>query len=111
MVISVGINPKQEMPFTWVGCKMVWSYFGSRHGKGVHDGVGAIFDQKIRKEQLNMDAKRFQSVAYAVSFYERRQMEKHLAYPNARRQVFRFFHLVKPEYVNRSTLWDYKNIA
>jgi len=24
------------------GCRMVWSYFGSGHGKGVHDGAGAI---------------------------------------------------------------------
>jgi hypothetical protein len=27
------------------GCRIVWSYFGSRHGKGVHDGVGAILKQ------------------------------------------------------------------
>jgi len=24
------------------GCPMVWSYFGSSHGNGVHDGVGVI---------------------------------------------------------------------
>jgi hypothetical protein len=31
------------------GCRMVWSYFGSRHNKGVHDGVGVIFKQEIRE--------------------------------------------------------------
>ncbi|CAK9214983.1 unnamed protein product [Sphagnum troendelagicum] len=29
--------------------RMVCSYFGSRHNKGVHDGVGVIFKQEIRK--------------------------------------------------------------
>jgi hypothetical protein len=24
------------------GCKMMWSFFGSGHGKGSHDGVGVI---------------------------------------------------------------------
>jgi plasmid stability protein len=90
---------------------MVWSYFGSRHGKGVHDGAREILKQKIREEQLNMDARRFQSVADVVSFCERKQMEKHLTYPDVRRQVSHFFHLVKLEDVDKSTLWDYNNIA
>ncbi len=58
-----------------------------------------------------MDANRLQSVVDGVSFCERRQMEEHLAYPNARRQVFRLFHLVKPKDVDRNTLWNCKNIA
>jgi hypothetical protein len=27
-----------------------WSYFGSRHGKGVHDGVKTILEQEIKKK-------------------------------------------------------------
>jgi hypothetical protein len=38
---------------------MLWSYFGSRHGKGVHDGVGAILKQEINKEQVRMDGQNF----------------------------------------------------
>jgi hypothetical protein len=36
------------------GCQVLWSYFGLEHGKGVHDGVGAILKQEIREEQLLM---------------------------------------------------------
>jgi hypothetical protein len=37
------------------GCQMLWSYFGSGHGKGVHDGVRTILKQEIWKEQLQID--------------------------------------------------------
>jgi hypothetical protein len=40
------------------GCWMVWFYFGNGHGKGVHDGVGAMLKQEIHKEQLIMDSER-----------------------------------------------------
>ncbi len=49
---------------------------------------------------MNMDGKRFQNVSDVASFYESKQMEEHAAYPNARRQVFWFFHLVKPKDVD-----------
>jgi hypothetical protein len=35
---------------------MIWSYFNSGHGKGVHIGVRAILKQKIQKEKMNMDS-------------------------------------------------------
>jgi plasmid stability protein len=35
---------------------MVWFYFGSGHGKGVHDGVRTILKQEIQKEQMNMNS-------------------------------------------------------
>jgi hypothetical protein len=37
-------------------CIMVWSYFGSGHGKGDHNGAGVVLKQEIRKEQMNMDS-------------------------------------------------------
>ncbi len=49
---------------------------------------------------MNMDGKRFQNASDVVSFYESKQIEEHAAYPNARRQVFWFFHLVKPKDVD-----------
>jgi hypothetical protein len=58
-----------------------------------------------------MDGKRFQNASDVVSFYESKQMVEHVAYPNAKRQVFRFFHLVKPEDVDMSVMWDCKNIV
>jgi hypothetical protein len=29
------------------GCKIVWFYFDSGHGKGVHNGVGVVLKQEI----------------------------------------------------------------
>ncbi len=29
------------------GCKMVWSYFNSGPGKGVHDELGVVLKQEI----------------------------------------------------------------
>ncbi len=49
---------------------------------------------------MNMHGKRLQNTSDVVSFYESKQMEEHAAYLNARRQVFWFFHLVKPKDVD-----------
>jgi hypothetical protein len=51
---------------------MVWSYFGSGHGKGVHDEVGAILKQEIQKEQLIMNSQRFHCVVDAIDFCKRK---------------------------------------
>ncbi len=77
----------------------------------MHDGAGVVLKQETRKEQMNMDDKIFQNASDVVSFYESKQMEEHVAYPNAKRQVFWFFHLVKPKDVDRSVMWDCKNIV
>jgi hypothetical protein len=58
-----------------------------------------------------MDCRRFPNASDVVSFYESKQMEEHVACPNAKRQVFWFFHLVKLEDVDRNAMWDYKNIV
>ncbi len=58
-----------------------------------------------------MDGRRLQNANDVVSFYESKQMEEHVAYLNARRQVSWFFHLVKSEDVNRSVTWNCKNIV
>jgi hypothetical protein len=66
------------------GYKIVWSYFGSKHGKGVHNGVKAIFKHEIKKEQLNVDGRRPQCTTDVVSCCEKKQIKEHLAYPNAK---------------------------
>jgi hypothetical protein len=61
---------------------------------------------------MNMDGKRLQNASDVVSFYESKQMEKHDAYPNARRQVFRFFPFGETKGCkSRSAMWDCKNIV
>jgi hypothetical protein len=34
------------------GCKMLWSFFGSGHGKGPHDDVRIVIKRFLRREQL-----------------------------------------------------------
>jgi hypothetical protein len=29
-------------PYLIRGCSLLWSFFGTSHGKGPHDGVGAV---------------------------------------------------------------------
>jgi hypothetical protein len=79
---------------------MVWSYFGSGHRKGAHDGVRAILKQEIKKEQLRMDGEKLQNVANVVTFCQRKHNQDHVAYLNARRTVSRFFHSMKREDVD-----------
>jgi len=33
------------------GCRMIWSYFGSSHGKGTHDGASGVFNRKSEKNK------------------------------------------------------------
>jgi hypothetical protein len=55
-----------------------------------------------------MDGQRLQNATNVVAFCERKQSEQHVAYPNVRRDVIRYFHLVKLEDVDRKTSWDCK---
>jgi uncharacterized membrane protein len=43
----------------------MWSFFGSGHGKGHHDGGLAIIKHFIQREQLNAHGKKLQ---YAINF-------------------------------------------
>ncbi len=81
---------------------MVWSFFGNGRGKGVHDGVGVILKQEIRKEQLTMDSQCLQNVADVVVFFvSKNKLRIHEAYSNVKRDISRYFHLIKPENVDR----------
>jgi hypothetical protein len=51
-----------------------------------------------------------QNVTDVVAFCEQKQNEQHATYPNAKRDVICYFHLVKPEYVNRRASWDCKKL-
>jgi hypothetical protein len=80
---------------------MVWSFFRSSHGKGVHDGASVVLKQEIYKEQLGMNPCKLQNASDVVAFCQRRQQEEHVVYPSVRAKVHRYFHLVKLENVDR----------
>jgi len=50
------------------GCKTTWNFFGSGHGKGSHDGAGAIIKRLIRKEQLDANGGKLQNAKEVVQF-------------------------------------------
>ena len=35
------------------GCNCIWSFFGSVHGKGPHDGAGAVLKRYVRQVKLD----------------------------------------------------------
>jgi hypothetical protein len=41
----------------------------------------------MRKEQMNMDSVQLQNVTNVVAFFERKQNEHHVIYPNVRRDM------------------------
>ena len=99
------------MPGLQNGCRMVWSYFGSGHGKGLHDGAGAILKCAIRAEEMNFDSRtKLQTAADVVSFCNRKEQEEHRAYGNARRRLIRYFHLVAVGAVDRTRDLDCRAI-
>jgi hypothetical protein len=91
---------------------MLWSYFGSGHSKGIHDGVGAMLKQSIWYEQMKMESPKLQTAANVVAFYlqkqttEAKSYNNHREHRNCRRNVIRFLHLI--ENVDRWKKYDCK---
>jgi hypothetical protein len=55
---------------------MLWSFFGSSHGKGPHDGVRAMIKRFLCRKQLNPQAKKLQNVEEVVEFLHERLSSK-----------------------------------
>jgi hypothetical protein len=47
---------------------MLWSFFGSKHGKGLHDGVGTTIKRLLRREQLDAHGAKLQNGEEVVDF-------------------------------------------
>ncbi len=53
-----------------------WSFFGTEHGKRVHDEVGAAIKRFLQQEQLNVYGVPLRNVTYVVNFLRERLFEK-----------------------------------
>ncbi len=77
------------------GCSMLWSFFGSGHGKGPHDGAGAVVKSFIRREQLKSHGTKLQNasdvVVYLKAFLSGRV---ETSYSGQRKPLERHFWLV-----------------
>jgi hypothetical protein len=79
------------------GCQMCWNYFGSGHGKGEVDGVGALLKREISTEQLKCDGRKLQNAADIVHFLKDRFMLAHVGPCGVRSETLKFFWLI-PQY-------------
>jgi hypothetical protein len=50
------------------GCKLLWSYYGTGHGKGEWDGAGTVVKRALRMEQLRNPNQRLYNAMDWVTF-------------------------------------------
>jgi hypothetical protein len=76
------------------GYNYMWSFLGSGHGKGLHDGAGAILKRYIRTVQLDVNGPKLQSIADIVSFLrEKLSQRPAIAYADKRPVSPTFWHI------------------
>jgi hypothetical protein len=74
------------------GFKTMWNFFGSGHGKGLHDGVGVAIKRLIQKEQLEVNGAKLQNVKEVVQFlHEHLSRRLKTSYSNAKRPLRKVF--------------------
>ena len=109
---------KARRPFYFVGrypsetgCEMRWNFFGSGHGKGEHDGAGAVIKRALTHEQLKADAVHMNCAAHVVDFL-RTNMSTGAAgvYSSQVRDIKRVFWEVRIDEVNREKTWECQGI-
>jgi hypothetical protein len=85
------------------GCKCLWSFFGSGHSKGPHDGAGAVLKRFIRQKQLDVEGPKLQCAADIVNLlHEHLSGRPETSYNGGdRRPVHRTFWLVEVDDVDR----------
>lgn len=107
---------KAKRPFYFVarywsltGMEMNWNFFCSGHGKGEHDGAGAVIKRALTHEQLKQNSVRLTCAVEVVAF-----LRMHLStgatamYDKQKREVSRVFWEVKLGDVQRSHQWECK---
>ena len=102
---------KAKQPFYFVAryfcitnIDMMWSFFGSGHGKGEHDGAGAVIKRTLTHEQLKANSWILKSACDVVAFLQHR-------FCSADNQgVRRIFWEVKESDVPRERKWDCKRV-
>jgi hypothetical protein len=87
------------------GCKTTWNFFGSGHGKGLHDGDGDVIKRFTGKEQLDANGAKLQNAKEVVQFlHEHLPKRLETSYSSARRPLRKVFWLVKEEKVPKNSL-------
>jgi hypothetical protein len=90
---------------------MQWNYFGSGHGKGRWDGIGASIKQVLRSEQVKPNGVQLHNVKDVVKFLQRHFNQKHAGYTQVRRDVHCLFYEIKLVDVNREQQFNAHTVA
>jgi hypothetical protein len=86
---------------------MIWSFFGTSHGKIVHDGVGAIIKQFLWQEQVNAHGVPLRNVANIVSFLCKSLFERpKTSYTGHHKPIKRIFWFIGINDVDKNTAHD-----
>ena len=109
---------KAKRPFYFVArygtltsLKMTHHFSGSGHGKGEHDGAGAVIKRHLTQEQLKPDCVKLQCASDVVPFLRQTMSNGARAtYSSQVRPVTRMFWEVKERDVDRSQRWDCKPV-
>lgn len=84
---------------------MTWNFFASGHGKGEHDGAGAVIKRTLTHEQLKPDAWPMKCASDVVSFLKQR-----FGGELGQVGVNRVFWEIKTDEVPRETQWNCKKV-
>ena len=96
---------------TMTNIQMTHHFSGSGHGKGEHDGAGAVIKRHLTQEQLKPNSVKLQCTADVVPFLRQTMSEgANATYPSKIRPVTRVFWEVKEANVDRSKRWDCKPV-
>ena len=96
---------------TLTGIRMMHHFSSSGHGKGEHDGAGAVIKRHLTHEQLKPNGVKLQNGAEVVWFLrETMSTGADATYPSKARVVSRVFWEIKVGDVDRSNKWDCKDI-
>jgi hypothetical protein len=78
-------------PYITSGCVCLWSFFGFGHGKGPHDGAGAILKWFVRQVQLDVHGPNLQNAINVDLLCNRLSSRLESSYSKERRIVNHFF--------------------
>ena len=89
------------------GVQMSWFFSASGHGKGEHDGAGAVVKRTLTHEQLKADGPKLTCAADVVAYCRANLSEgADACYASKQRKIARVFWEVKVGEVNRELKWN-----
>ena len=91
--------------FKLTAVQMSWNFSASGHGKGEHDGAGAVVKRALTNEQLKSDGATLKNAGDVVRFLQETMPESNNHGPRGKCHTRRMFWEIKLGDVDRSKPW------